>query len=228
MSIHDGHRQRMRERFLKTGIEGFSDHEVLEMLLFYCVPRKDTNEIAHNLINHFGSYTQVLQASLSELEKVEGVGRSIAMYIAILRESYRYLAISKPRTNPVIDSYDHLISYMRNYYFGFQNEVVYLLCLDAMSALIECVKITEGSINSASISIRKILDVALRYRATSVILAHNHPGGLAFPSDEDRETTYRLADTLSAAGIILADHIILSEHDSLSMVKAGLYKPVMF
>ena len=93
--------------------------------------------------------------------------------------------------------------------------------------MIDCVKITEGSVNAASISIRKILDVALRFRAASVVLAHNHPGGLAIPSEEDKETTYRLADTLMAAGIVLLDHIILSDFDEISLARAGMYHPIM-
>lgn len=223
MSLHDGHRKRLKERFLKNGLDSFSEHEILELLLYYCVPRYDLNETAHRLIDQFGSFLQVINAPEKELLKVEGVGQSIAYYIRLLREMNRYLNICEAKSKPQMESPNDCCEYLVNFFMGIHNEVVYLLCLDAKGEVIDCYLVSEGTVNSANISIRKILDVAISCNASSAVLAHNHPGGFAVPSKEDRYTTMRIAKALYLADIILTDHIIVAGKDYISMAVSGLY-----
>ena len=223
MSIHTGHRQRNKDRFKATGLDSFCDHEVLELLLYYCIPRRDTNQIAHNLIRQFGSFVRVMEAPARELEKVEGVGENAALFLNLIRESYRYMHVSAAKQTHFLRKVDEYGEYLRNFFLGMRNEVVYLLCMDAQAGVIDCVMIAEGSVNSANISIRKIADIALGTNASTVLLAHNHPGGLAVPSAEDVAVTKRIARTLANMDVYLTDHIIVAGEDFVSLYQSGLY-----
>lgn len=223
MSIHAGHRQRNKDRFKASGLESFCEHEVLELLLYYCIPRKDTNQIAHNLIKRFGSFVQVMEAPARELEKVEGVGENAAMFLNLIRESYRYFHVSAAKQTRYLHKVEDYGEYLRSFFLGMRNEVVYLLCMDAQAGVIDCVKIAEGGVNSANISIRKIADIALGTNASTVVLAHNHPGGLAVPSPEDVLVTKRIARTLANMDVYLTDHIVVAGADFVSMYQSGMY-----
>ena len=222
-SIHAGHRERLRKRFLDEGLDTFNDINALELLLFYCVPRKDTNELAHRLINYFGNYTNVLSAPISELRKVEGVSEFIATYISIQGAAVRYYMINRKLGGTVVRSTDDYGNILLPYFIGKNNETVMVLCLDAKSKVLCCREVSKGSVNAASISIRKIMDVALSSNATSVILAHNHPSGLAVPSTEDIHTTRRVAKALEAVDVILVDHLIVADADYTSLAQSGFY-----
>lgn len=223
MSIHKGHRGRMRERFLKSGLDSFSEHEVLEILLYHCIPRGDTNPIAHRLINRFGSLVQVIEAPVEELEKVEGMGPASATFISLLQQTYRRIGISKARENVVLTDVNAYGQYLQEFFFGKFNEMVYLLCLDAKGMVIDCYEICEGGIYSTSVPTRKIVETAMRSNAVSVVLAHNHPGGFAVPSLEDREATIRLAKALYAVDIVLVDHVVVAGRDFISMQLSRMY-----
>lgn len=223
MSIHDGHRKRVKDRFLKEGLENFSDINALELLLFYGIYRKDTNPVAHALLDHFGSLTQVLEAPFSELMKVEGVTENSAILMRLIVEMARYYMVSRGAATTSLHSIVACGRYMQPYFIGRRNECIFLLCLDAKCKVLGCKEVAEGSINAASVSIRKIVEVALAFNATSVVLAHNHTGGLATPSDEDVYTTYRIADALKVVEVQLEDHIVMAEDDFVSMVHSGRY-----
>lgn len=225
MSIHDGHRQRMKERFLKNGLDTFSDHEILELLLYHCIPRCDTNEIAHRLISRFGSLLQVIEASPRELEKIEGVGKSAATFLVLLKETHRHLNISRAKENKILKDIQSCGLYLCNFFSGFSNEVVYLLCMDSKAMVIDCFKVSEGGVTSANISIRKIIDIAINSNAASVVIAHNHPGGFAIPSADDVMTTRRLAKALLMADVVLTDHVVVADRDYISMRQSGIYDP---
>ena len=223
MSIHDGHRQRMRERFDKHGLDSFSEHEILELLLYYCIPRSNTNAVAHRLIQRFGSLVQVMEATAEELQEVEGIGASSALFLSLLQQTYRRMNISTAKKNISLAKPEQYSRYLREFFFGRQNEVVYLVCLDAKGTLIDCYEICEGGVHTANVPMRKIIDIAIRCKAVTVILAHNHPGGLALPSYEDVQTTRRLAKALYSAEVILMDHVIVAGKDYLSMRRSGEY-----
>ena len=226
MSLHSGHRQRVRERFLADGLDGFSEHQVLEMLLFYCCPRKDTNELAHRLIGEFGSLVRVLEAPVKELEKVPGIGESASIFVSFTASFSRYYMVCKAKEQgDILHTVDECGRYLQPYFLGRTNEVVYILCMDAKCKVLTCKLVGEGSVNSAGVPIRKLVEIALGSNATSVILAHNHPSGLAIPSGEDVVTTERVAAALRSVDIILSDHIVFSDNDYVSMVQSRYFDP---
>lgn len=225
MSIHTGHRQRLKERFLKEGLDNFNELQVLELLLFYCIPRQDTNPIAHALLDRFGSLAQVLEAPTSELQKVPGVGESTATFLPLLASLCRYYLVHRTASNVILNTIEQCGNYLLPFFCGRRNEVVYLLCLDAKCKVLSCKEVGEGSVNSASVPIRRIVEMALADNATSVVLAHNHPSGMALPSGEDQLTTRRLAMSLSTVDIELVDHLVIADDDFVSLRQSGWYHP---
>jgi len=225
LTLHQGHRERLRQRFQEQGLDGFTDIQALELLLFYAIPRKDTNPIAHTLLERFGSFYQVLEAPLHELQSVDGVGENAATLLHLARAIAGRYAVSQAKIEAILNSTHKCGEYLKHFFVGKREEVIYLLCLDAKCKVLGCTEVGRGSVNAAGLSIRKIVETALRYNAVSVVLSHNHPGGLAFPSAEDTVTTRRVALALDAVGIILADHIIVADHDFVSMAESDLYRP---
>jgi DNA repair protein RadC len=223
--IHDGHRQRLKKRFLEEGLENFNDHQVLELLLFYCIPRQDTNPIAHALLDHFGSLAQILEAPPEDLQKVPGVGESVAVFLSLLNAFYRYYRVKNEAAGRYLNSLEECGLYMQPFFQGRRNETVYLLCMDAKKKVLCCKEVGEGSVNSAAVPIRRIVEMALNANATTVILAHNHPSGYAVPSTEDILTTQKLAAALSAVDIVLTDHIVVADNDFISMRASDMYNP---
>ena len=220
-NIHAGHRERLKDRFLKQGLDGFTDIQALELLLFYSIPRQDTNPIAHKLLNHFGSLSQVLEAPPEELKKIGGIGENSALLLNLINQMGRFYLVDKAKREQVLPTIEDCARYLQPYFYGRMNETVFLLCLDAKCKAICCKNVGEGSINSAGISIRKIVETALREGATSVVLAHNHPSGIAIPSPEDIQTTRRIAAALQSVEVYLADHIVVADGDYVSMVQSG-------
>ncbi len=223
MSIHDGHRQRLKERFRQEGLDNFEQHQVLELLLFYCIPRKDTNPIAHKLLERFGSVTKVLEAPVAELKKVDGISDGAADFLHLAMELVRYYCIHDPEVGDILTTVDACGDYMKPFFTGRRNEMVYLLCLDGKSKVISCKLVGEGSVNSAGVPIRRIVEMAMAENASTAVLAHNHPSGLAVPSDEDVATTIRLSRALWAVDIRLADHIVVADNDFVSLAQSGYY-----
>ena len=220
-SIHTGHRQRMKERFLSEGLDHFTDIQVLELILFYCIPQKDNNPIAHALLNHFGSLSQVLEASPAELQKVKGIGENTATFLHLITQVGRYYLVDRVQRLEILPTIEACGNYLVPRFFGRKVETVFLLCLDAKCKVLCCKEVGEGSVNSAGISIRRIVETALGANATSVVLAHNHPSGMALPSAEDIQTTRRVAAALNTVDILLADHIVVADDDFVSMVQSG-------
>lgn len=224
MSIHDGHRQRMKERYLREGLDHFSDVQVLELLLFFCIPRQDTNPIAHMLLEHFGSLSSVLEAPVEELCKVPGIGQNTAMLLSMVLPVNRCYRKNLQEQTRILPSIEACGEYLVPFFHGQRNETVFLLCLDSKCKVLACRKVGDGSVNSAGISIRRIVEIALGLNASSVVLAHNHPSGLALPSGEDVQTTHRVAAALNAVEITLVDHIVVADEDFVSIAQSGLYR----
>ncbi len=223
MSIHDGHRQRIKHRFRSDGLDNFDEIHVLELLLCYCVPRRDTNQLAHDLLKRFGSLSLVLEAPREELEKVPGVGENISTFLSLTTAVCRYYLVNRGASTEILTSAEQCGKYMVPYFYGRRNETVFLLCLDAKCKVICCREVGEGDVNSAGISVRRIVELALGVNATTVVLAHNHPGGVALPSAEDVLTTKRIARALLTVDILLLDHIIVSDDDFVSLGLSGKY-----
>lgn len=225
MAIHDGHRQRLKERFRTEGLDNFDELQVLELLLFYCIPRQDTNPLAHRLLDHFGSLSQVLEAPIGELEKIPGMGQAAATFLHLVRDAGRYYHVNRSRQEKILTTTEKCGDYLASYFIGRRNETVFLLCLDAKCKVLCCKEIGEGSVNSAGIPVRRIVETALGVNATTVVLAHNHPSGIALPSAEDVQTTHRVAAALDTVDILLADHIIVADRDYVSLAQSGYYRP---
>ena len=221
MCEHTNHRQRLKQRLRQAGLDHFSDVQFLELLLCYSIPRKDTNPIAHALLEQFGSVSQVLEAPLEELEKVQGVGPESALLLHLIPQAFRFYQVDKNKKILALTTLEKCGEYLVRHFQGRRNENVFLLCLDAKCRVLCCRQLTEGSVNSANISVRQVVETALAVGATSVVLAHNHPSGIALPSGEDLQATRRISAALRAVDVTLADHIVVSDGDYVSMVQSG-------
>ncbi len=215
--IHEGHRERMKRRFLENGLSSFSDHNILELLLFYALPRRDTNETAHRLMERFGSFSAVLDAPVDELATVKGMGESAALYLRLYAQVARAYYNDRLKTGVVLDDPEKVGEYLVPKYIGVCNELVLLVCLDAKGKVLSCTEVMEGTVNATQVSVRRIVETAVRSNATSVILSHNHPSGLALPSREDLTTTAKIQRALSLVGVTLVDHIIVADNDWVSL-----------
>ena len=220
MGIHDGHRQRVYDRLRKEGLDSFSPHNVLELLLFFSIPRADTNEIAHRLIERFGSVSAVLDAPESELTKVSGVGEHSATLIKLIPQLARYYMTDKT-ADIIIGSSRQAGEYLLPRYVGRKNETVMVVCLDNKSKVINTTIVHEGNINVSEISVQAIASVAMQSKASAIILAHNHPDGVALPSNDDIATTRIICHTLANLNIRVVDHIIIGDNDFVSLADSG-------
>jgi DNA repair protein RadC len=219
---HAGHRKRLRGRFLSEGLDGFDEHNVLELLLFYAVPQGDVNPLAHRLIDTFGSLAGVLDAPAEALCRVDGVGACTAALLSMMPALFRRYQMSGQLNSLCLDTAEKAGAYLLPRFIGCRNECVYLLCLDAKSKPVCCRRLFEGSVNAAQVGARRVVETALSVNAAGVILAHNHLSGIALPSPEDEETTRRLQGALEAVGIPLIDHIIVADGDCVSLAQSGL------
>lgn len=217
MASHTGHRQRMKAEFLARGIEGWPDHRVLELLLFYSIPQGDVNGLAHDLIEQFGSLSGVLDASVEELRKVKGVGEHTAVLLRMLPALLGRYQASRTRLSDIINSADDAYPWLEPYFFGARNEMVYVLCLDGKRQVLGVRRVAEGSIEMAQVNTRRIAEEALGLRAARIYVAHNHVSNLALPSQADWLVTDVLRAALAPIGIHLEDHLIFVDGDMLSL-----------
>jgi len=222
METNEGHRQRLRDKFTNNGLDSFHDHEILELLLFYAIPRRNTNGIAHELIKAFGSLSDVLDAPIEKLKTVDGIGDNAATLLKLIPQLARRYSMSKGSFDNILDTTQRSGDYILPFFLSQRDEVVLLVCLDSKNKVLNAQIIHRGSVNSTDISLRKILETAFTYNATKVILAHNHPSGIALPSVEDIETTKYIRDALKILSIKLVDHIIVADGDFVSMADTNL------
>ena len=224
-NIHAGHRQRMKREFLVRGLEGMPDHRVLELLLFFAIPQGDVNPLAHALMDRFGSLAGVFHATYDQLLSVKGVGENTAALILLIPAlGGRYLQERADLKNIYQTSWQFR-DLLEPEFFGARNELVYLICLDGKMKLLSPPKLLgEGIADAASISTRKVMELALACNASAVVLAHNHVSGLAVPSTEDIITTKQLARSLHQVGILLYDHFIVADGDMVSMRESGYFQ----
>lgn len=218
--VHADHRSRMQERVRREGLSSLAAHEVLEYLLFFSIPRKDTNALAHRLIQHFGSYCNVLDASEEELMKVEGIGPASARLIAGIRQFDQYYLLQQRRGRPhPLNTEAARIEYVRPLFYSEHNEICYLIAMNDQYMPLRDIRVSEGVPNHVSINTRKMAREAVSSGCTCAFLAHNHPTGLAVPSSADVYATRLAAGALQPLGIHLVDHIIVAPADAASMMK---------
>ncbi len=221
---HGGHRDRLRQRYAIGGLDVLSDHEVLEFLLTFVIPRADVNPIAHALMAQFGSLSAVLDADVQDLMAVDGVGNRSAVLLQMVPDVARRYMLDRLSPKPLLTTTEKAGEYASALYIGSRTETVYLLCLDARCMLKRTVKISEGSVTSVSIDMQKLVGDALRIGAQNAILLHNHPAGSLLPSREDVELTNQVLKALSVVNIVLLDHIVVSEHGFYSFLKNGQFQ----
>lgn len=215
-----GHRNRVRERYLNTGLDAFQDYEALELLLFYAIPRKDTKSTAKNLISRFGSLPAVLDATLEELTEA-GLSPNAAILLKLVPDMNRYYAVKTDGAGQKVHSTSDAGRILCAMFRHEQTESVRLLCLNAGGKVLKLALLNEGDINAVHFSVRKIVETALSAKAVSVILAHNHPGGTLTPSREDLDATNSAKAALSTVGIQLLDHLIISGDSYCSLREEG-------
>jgi len=208
--VHAGHRQRMKDRFLAGGLDGFSDHEVFELILFYAIPRRDVNELSHRLIERFGSYQAVFDADFEDICTVEGIGENAATLIKIMSSAWRRYALGDDKVTFVYDTLEKVGEYAVKLYVGVSVEKVYAMLFDNKMKLLDTIMLAEGAVNSVRVSARTIIDKAIKKNAAAVILIHNHPNGNPYPSSEDERFSSYLKELFSTLDINLIDHVIVS------------------
>lgn len=219
--VHKGHRERMMKRFSKRGICDFHDHEKLEVLLYQIIPRINTNIIAHNLINYFGSLKSVFLAPVDELVKVKGIGEKSALQLKFIGDLANYLNDAKAAAKRKFDNISDTLSFCQNHFKNKTNEVLTLLLLDDKCALLNVCDICSSQPNHIQVDYREIAKQIMKYDAYKLIIAHNHIIGTAEPSDDDQKFTRSLCEYLNMIDVGLVDHIIVSDNDVLSMRSNG-------
>lgn len=217
MTMHDGHRARMRERFRQSGLDGFAPHEVLELLLFYARARGDVNPLAHSLLDAFGSLRGVLEARPEQLMSVRGVGEETATLLSLMLPLFRRYAASLCEDCCQLNSLQEAMTYCKALLSGWRSERFYVLCLGAENQLLGQRLIAEGTLSEVAAYPRLVVETALNYNASSVLLCHNHPSGTCTPSRDDITTTRRLSALLAGLDIVLLDHIVVAGNDACSI-----------
>ena len=221
---HEGHRERLKQRCLDEGLDNFCDHQVLELLLFYALPYQDTNELAHRLLDTFGSFSGVLNADYSELLRVKGVGRHTAALLAFMPDLLRRYQMDQFGPRPNLRNLSQAGEYCCAMFLGHSYESFYMLCLDLQGNLNRAALIGEGTINNVPVYPRIAVETALRHRAAAVILAHNHPGGSPQPSREDIVLTEKITQALATINVPVLDHLIVAGGQYISLGQKGLIK----
>lgn len=221
--IHDGHRVRMKEQFLKNGIDSFEPHQVLEMLLFYSIARKDTNPLAHRLLDHFGSLTGVLNADYRQLLQVKGVSEHTASLLVFCRQLVGRYYRDLVDDSTIFNNVQEIGRYLQAQFLGEKEEKLRIMCLNNRGKLLHCSVISEGTVTATGVNLRLMVETVLRYPTTAVVVAHNHPGGFAIPSPQDCDSTVQIRRALEMVDVQLVDHLIFAEDDYVSMRQTARY-----
>lgn len=219
--MHEGHRKRLKDRFIAEGLKNFEPHQVLELLLFYVIPRRDTNEIAHHLLKKFKTFADILEADVPDLMRVEGIGENAAIFLSLISASSAYYLQSKHGEKPILDSSSKAGEFVKSLFVGQKYEVFYAVCLDNQNRVTWADVLFEGTLNETVIYPRIIVEIALRHRANSLIIAHNHPGGSLKPSQADIQATQSIKNALETIQIKLLDHIIVGDNAYMSFAEKG-------
>ncbi len=219
--MHEGHRKRLKQRFVQEGLSSFEQHQVLELLLFYSIPRKDTNEIAHKLIDEFGSISNVFDAPTSDLTTIEGISENSATLLSLISQLSQYYLNKKHGDKVVLDSSIKACDYVKNLFLTKKYEVFFIICLDNQNRVNIAKPLFEGTTNETAVYPRIVIEKALRYTASNVIIAHNHPGGSLNPSSADMQTTQTIKNALNCIQVKLVDHIIVADEKTVSFAEKG-------
>ena len=222
-NVHAGHRDRLRKRFLEEGLDAFKPHEILELLLFYTIPRIDTNELAHRLLEHFHhSFHAVIEANFDELLQVKGISSNSACLIKMLLPMFRYYEIERAKLNTaVLDTPSKRKDYAKVLFRNCVHERLYCICLSPAKKVIRTLLLGEGSFNSVTVPAIKVVGQVAAQHADAVVLAHNHPNGVAVFSTEDYDYTIYLKKALDTIEIKIDDHVLVTEDECCCLMDLG-------
>ncbi len=216
---HAGHREKLKRRFMREGLDHFEDHNILELILFFAIPRKDTNEIAHALLDRFGTFSRVLEADIRELCQVEGVGEHAAHLIKTYPAVAKRYFKDRFRPGKRLCDYASMGQDLVYHFAGLEKEQVYAIFYDNSLCFCGAEVIHEGDLNSVGFSFRKLCDAAVHHKASYLVLAHNHPRGLPIASSDDLNTTNMLKNFLLQMNVILIDHFVVGESHFASVMQ---------
>ncbi|MBQ1186806.1 MAG: hypothetical protein IIX54_03865 [Clostridia bacterium] len=226
-NIHAGHRNRLKEEIISADItEPKSPVKLLEMLLFYGTPQKDTSKMAHDLINTFGSLAGVLEADIEDIVKISGITKNSASLIKLMLPILRTYTLQKYEFNEVLKNHTEIGRYIFGKYFAVNKECLSLLCLNRLGKVLSFEIILSGNVDSVGLSVRDVMAKAIKSNASAVVIAHNHPGGVALPSPQDVEMTRFLKEALKTISVDLLDHIIISSDDYTSMALSSQFSDI--
>ncbi len=215
---HSEHRKRMKQRFLEQGFESFSDHEKLEFLLYYALPRQDTNPIGHALIESFGSLSGVFDASIEDLCKVKGISEHTATLIKLMPQLMRSYLCDSRKTRKNVSDEKAAAEYFCTRFLGITSEEIHAAFLDNSMNIIECAEIGSGASTNTQVNVKKMISIALSTNCANVILAHNHPGGIAIPSNSDLSTTTSCRLALEMIGVKLVEHYVIAGNSYVGII----------
>lgn len=225
--LHDGHRNRLRERFVQEGLSKFCDHQIVELILFYAIPRKDTNEIAHRLLNRFGSISAMFDAPIESLQEC-GITYNAAVLLKLFPKVFSVYSIDQYKQNINTSDEDDIERLIKPYFIGQNEEQVLLALFNPKGKLILCDIISRGTVTASDVNISKILQLSVQHKATGAIIAHNHPSGSNLPSQADLNMTKKLARSLKAVGVLLLDHYIIADMRCRSLSNSEEYEEIFF
>lgn len=217
--LHEGHRARLKKRFLTEGLDNFEPHQVLELMLFYAIPQKDTNLIAHKLLKRFGTLAGVLNASMEDLMTVDGIKENAATYLKMFTPVFRLYKQSENQKAVCFDTLEKIVEYAKTQFVGLTHERVYALYLNNRLQEIECFLVSEGTVNSAPVLPRVIAQKALSLQASSLVLMHNHPQGIPIASPDDLRLTRFIEQACNVLGIYFLDHLIIAGDEYTSILR---------
>lgn len=209
----------LKNRFLKHNPDGLTDTELLELLLCFTSENPDT--LAKKVHEQYPTFAQLMEADVEDLSKIKGLNSDGVLLLRLVPEMHRRYFLSRSHVEDRLKDSHDFGHYLLPYYYGARDEMVYLLLLDSIGKVINCRMVGHGSVNSANVPVRRLVQDALVANASGVVIAHNHPNGVAVPSPEDVSTTVFLRDTLDALGIVLVDHIVIADDDFVSLRESG-------
>lgn len=224
-NVHKGHRERTKKKVISKGIDILNDHQILEVLLFFALPQKDTNEIAHDLLNRFdGSLIKVVNADYNELRTVKGIGDNAACFFVVLREFARkYLIDSYTEEHlQLVENTDEQCELFRRVFLGSSVEEIYAAAFNDDLELMCIRKLSEGGFDKAMVSPRMLIEFAINAKSNRIIIAHNHPNGSMLPSLEDISVTGELVSVMKSVDVDLLDHIVVGSEGAFS-IRSSLY-----
>ncbi len=226
-NVHNGHRERMRNRYITDGPDSFADHELLEMILYGLIPREDTNPLAHRLLEKYGTIANLLESDAAEIAKVPGMGSAGAVFLSQIHEMVRRYERGKISKKPQLTTVGLCADYCRKLLHRCPTEKFYMICLDSCRRVIYVAKLANGTVENTNVPLRLVAETALRYKSTGVVFCHNHPNGHVLPSGPDVSTTASFKKTLDAIGVTVVDHIIIGDNGKyFSFFGNGLIKSI--